>query len=355
MRQTDQPRAYLNRLGTAVPRHDAHRRYLAWAETQLEGPRERRLLGRMVERAGIEHRWTIFPEVEEASGPTASEFYRDGAAAVPTSARMAAYAEAAPELAVAAVDALGRPARITHLVLASCTGFMAPGVDQIVAARLGLGPTVERTLVGFMGCYAGVAALRNAYHIVRSQPEARVLVITVEVCSVHLQPQSSLEPILAGLLFGDGAAAALVTAEPQGLELLAPFSETLPESDALITWSIGDTGFRMFLSGEVPARIGAAVATPAFRQRVGDVAAIDCWAVHAGGRTILDAVERGLGLGHEALSHSRDVLRDCGNMSSATLLFVLERILASGEAVADGLAIAFGPGLAAEGFRFRSA
>lgn len=350
------PRAYLNRIGTAVPPHDAHQRFIAWAEHQIEDPHELKLFRRMADRSGIEHRWTVLPPVPGNNDPSApADLYREGAAGTPTSARMRAYAEAAPALAVEAVHALGDPQGITHLVLASCTGFVAPGIDQIVARRLGLGPEVERTLVGFMGCYAAVAALRTALHIVRSEPAARVLVITVELCSLHLQPETRLEPILAGLLFGDGAAAALVSAEPEGLALSAPFAATLPESDELITWEIGDTGFAMHLSGEVPGRIGSAVADPAFRERIGDVAAIDGWAVHAGGRSILDAVEHGFGLGPEALANSRDVLRAFGNMSSSTLMFVLDRILQSKARVENGLAIAFGPGLAADGFRFRTA
>ena len=356
MPYSHQLQAYLNRIGTAVPPHDAHHRFLAWAENQLEAPRDVRLFQRMVARSGIEHRWTVLAPVPGNNDPaTPAALYREGAGGTPTSARMEAYAEMAPELAAAAVEALGNPAGITHLVLASCTGFTAPGIDQLLVQRLRLGPQVERTLIGFMGCYAAVAALRTAHHIVRSEPQARVLAVTVELCSLHLQPETRLEPILAGLLFGDGAAAALVTAEPVGLALSEPFAATLADSDDLITWTIGDTGFRMHLSGEVPGRIGAAVADPEFRARLGDVEAIDGWAVHAGGRTILDAVEQGLALAPEALAHSREVLRAFGNMSSATLMFVLERILASRERIENGIAIAFGPGLAADGFRFRTA
>ena len=354
-RSAPAPQAYLNRIGTAVPPHDAHHRFIAWAENQLESERDRLLFRRMVGRSGIEQRWSVLPPLPGCNDPsTPAELYRQGAAGTPTSARMAAYAEAAPDLAITAIKALGSPAGITHLVMASCTGFVAPGIDQIVAHRLGLGPNVERTLIGFMGCYAAVTALRTAYHIVRSQPDARVLVVTVELCSLHLQPDTELEPTLAGLLFGDGAAAALVSAEPEGLALSGPFAATLPDSDALITWAIGDTGFAMHLSGEVPARIGAAVADTGLRARIGAVDTVDGWAVHAGGRTILDAVEQGLDLEPEALTHSREVLRSFGNMSSATLMFVLDRMLRSGSSIANGLAIAFGPGLAAEGFHFRS-
>jgi predicted naringenin-chalcone synthase len=143
-------------------------------------------------------------------------------------------------------------------VVASCTGFVAPGVDQIIAAALGL-DQVERTLIGFMGCYAAAAALRSAFHIVRSDQAARVLLVTVELSTLHLQFATELEPLLAELQFGDGAAAALVTADPSGIELISPFTATLPDSGELIQWTIGDTGFEMILSGEVPGRIGAAL------------------------------------------------------------------------------------------------
>ena len=349
-----QPQAYINRVGTAVPAHEAHGAFLGWAESRIDDRREKALFKRMASRSGIERRWTVLPPATDGDQTGSGSFYAD-VEMPPTSARMAIYAEEAPRLCIAAVDALGRPEGITHLIVASCTGFTAPGIDQIVARQLGLAPTIERTLVGFMGCYAAVSALRLAHHIVRSEPKARVLVITVELCTLHLQPDRALEPILAMLLFGDGAAAALVTAEPVGLAISDPFATTLPDSADLIRWTVGDKGFAMHLSGAVPARIGEALADPAFRATIGDADMIDGWAVHAGGRTVLDAVEQGFGLDSDALTVSREVLRDQGNMSSATLMFVLAAILRSDRAIANGLAIAFGPGLAAEGFRFRSA
>ncbi|MDB5675849.1 MAG: Chalcone synthase, partial [Sphingomonas bacterium] len=243
------------------------------------------------------------------------------------------------------------------LVVASCTGFVAPGIDQIIARALDLPPSVERLLIGFMGCYAAVSALRTARHIVRSEPEARILVVCVELSTLHLQETGEIEPLLAMLQFGDGAAAALVTADASGFALGAPFATTLADSAELIRWAITDTGFAMHLSGEVPGRIAAALADPVVAQAAtGGHApeAIDAWAVHAGGRSILDAVEHALKLGPDALAASRGVLADFGNMSSATLMFVLARLLA-GPRIDKGVALAFGPGLAAEGFTFASA
>ncbi len=344
--------AYLNAVATAVPDHDIHDAFIDWARARVE---QRPLFDRMAKRAGIGHRWSVLPATATGGSPVSDDgFYGIGFPG--TAARMAIYADAAPALAIAAIEKLGADidlSGITHLVVASCTGFVAPGIDQIVAARIGLAPSVERLLVGFMGCYAAVAALRSARHIVRSDPAARVLVLTVELSTIHLRDETTLEPLLAMLQFGDGAAAAIVTGAPHGIELGQPFATTLPDSADLIRWAITDQGFAMHLSGEVPGRIATALNDAAFVATItgGRPAATLDWAVHAGGRSILDAVENALHLPGEALAASRSVLAEFGNMSSATLMFVLERVLA-GPPTSGGVALAFGPGLAAEGFAF---
>lgn len=351
--------AYLNAVGSAVPDHDIHHAFIDWARERVEA-RSKRLFERMADRSGIAHRWSILPPTEAGASPVGEGGFYAATSFPGTAARMTLYAEHAPALAIAAVDALRTKVGldgITHLVVASCTGFVAPGIDQIVARRIGLSPTVERLLIGFMGCYAAIVALRTARHIVRSEPNARVLVVTVELSTLHLQAVSAIEPLLAMLQFGDGAAAALVTADASGFALEAPFATTLADSDHLIRWDITDSGFAMHLSGEVPGRIAAAITEPEFRAVASGghpPESVDAWAVHAGGRSILDAVEHALHLPAEALAASRAVLAENGNMSSATLMFVLERLLA-GPKVTRGVALAFGPGLAAEGFGFRSA
>ena len=350
---------YLNAIGTAVPDHDIHHDFIDWARTRLND-RSTKLFDRMAKRSGIDHRWTVLPRTAEGKSPIGrGGFYAE--AVIPgTAARMAVYTRTAPDLAVRAIEALGERVPldgVTHIVVASCTGFVAPGVDQIIAHRLGLAPSVERLLVGFMGCYAAVAALRSARHIVRSDPAARVLVVTVELCTLHMQDTSDIESLLAMMQFGDGAAAALVTGDAQGFALETPFATALPDSHDLIRWDITDTGFVMHLSGAVPQRITAALAEPEFAAAATggrDPSDIDGWAVHAGGRSILDAVQTAYDLPAGALTASRGVLSDKGNMSSATLMFVLERLLA-GDPVRQGVALAFGPGLAAEGFGFRTA
>ena len=353
------PNAYINAIGTAVPGHDVHGAFIDWAEARIGDERARSLFRRMADRSGIEHRWSVLPPTADGGPPIAEGgFYHEGFPL--TGARMEIYAEAAPKLALEAVsrlNAIATVAGITHLIVASCTGFVAPGIDQIIAAELGLDGSVERTLVGFMGCYAAVSALRLAYHVVRSEPEARVLVVTVELSTLHLQDETGIEPLLAMLQFGDGAAAALVTAGPKGFAISRPFAATLDSSSELIRWTIGDRGFSMRLSGEVPGRIAEALRDPRVRDTMlGREApsAFDSWAIHAGGRSVLDAVEHGLDLPGGALAESRHVLARFGNMSSSTLPFVLADLLANADRK-RGIALAFGPGLAAEGFQFERA
>jgi predicted naringenin-chalcone synthase len=349
----------LNAIGTAVPDHDIHHAFIAWAREQIEDERAARLFGRMACRSGIDHRWSVLRPTAKGGSPVAADGFYAQPSLPGTADRMTVYAQTAPDLGIAAIEALANQVPIqgvTHFVVASCTGFVAPGIDQIIAKRLGLSPSIERLLIGFMGCYAAITALRSARHIVRSDPTARVLLLCVELSTLHLQAVHEIEPLLAMLQFGDGAAAALVTADPQGFAILKPFATTLPDSEELIRWDVTDSGFAMHLSGEVPARIAAGLADPAFAAAATGgrpPAEIDGWAVHAGGRSILDAVEHGLDLSPAALTASRGVLADNGNMSSATLMFVLARLLA-GPPVANGVALAFGPGLAAEGLGFRS-
>lgn len=352
--------AHINAIGTAVPPNDVHSAFIGWAEARLREPRSRALFARMAARSGIEHRWSVLPPAIDGKSPVDPGGFYHGALPT-TGARMDIYAQAAPKLALEAIrnlsGAAAAPAGITHLIVASCTGFVAPGIDQIIAAELGLAGSVERTLVGFMGCYAAVSSLRLAHHIVRSEPSARALVVTVELSSLHLQYEEDVERLLAALQFGDGATASLVTAEPTGFALSRPFAATLPDSGQLIRWRVGDHGFVMDLSGEVPGRIGEALRDKNVREAMlGDEPpeAFDAWAVHAGGRSVLDSVENGLELPPEALAPSREVFARYGNMSSSTLPFVLERLLADPER-RRGIALAFGPGLAAEGFHFERA
>jgi predicted naringenin-chalcone synthase len=348
--------AYLNRIATAVPPNDVHRAFVGFAETLL-GERARPVFRRMAERSQIERRWSVLSPAPDptARAVDAEGFYNRGAFPS-TGERMRRYQAEAPALAQRAVQRLGLGddlRRVTHLIVTSCTGFSAPGLDLELVARCRLDPSVERTLVGFMGCYAAISALKLARHIVRSEPEARVLVVSLELCTLHLQEVDDLEQVLTFLVFGDGCAAALVTAEPTGFRLDRFKAVVAPGTGKHITWDIGDRGFDMFLSGQVPGAIGTALRSARAEVLDGaDPAAIDLWAVHPGGRTVLDAVEQALTLAPEALAASRAVLRDYGNMSSPTVLFVLAALLKQARRGQRGCAMAFGPGLTAETLLF---
>ena len=237
-------RPRISALATAVPEHDIHHEFVGWARGQLANSREQAVFDRMASRSGIQHRWSVLPA--SAGSPVGPAGFYANATMPGTAARMQLYAQAAPELALAAIAKLPDISGITHIVVASCTGFVAPGIDQIIAARLGLDGSVERTLIGFMGCYAAVTALRTARHIVRSELAARVLVVTVELSTLHLQPATSLEPLLAMLQFGDGAAAALVTSTGPGLALDTSFAATIDGTADLIRWDVGDTKLTSF-------------------------------------------------------------------------------------------------------------
>jgi predicted naringenin-chalcone synthase len=350
--------AWLNRIGIATPEHDVHPACVEFGRMLLPDDRSRVLFTRMAALAAIQHRYAIFAP---ASAPQNGWLDRDGfyrrGNFPSTGERMARFDPEARALAARAIQALDPGAArhaITHLIVASCTGFAAPGLDFHIMRDAGLRESVERTVIGFMGCFAAVNALKLARHIVRSEPTSLVLVVNLELCSLHLQEQWQLEKMLSFLIFADGASAALVSAAPHGIALGRFQAEVIPDTEELITWHIRDSGFDMHLSGRVSRCIRNFLSEHGWRLLGGHAAAsIPLWAVHAGGRSILDAVQHGLALDPEALHHSRAVLRNFGNMSSATLMFVLHRILDDADSGNDGVAMAFGPGLTVESFSFR--
>ena len=322
-----------------------------------------RLIHAAFDAADIETRHSVLSQLAsgQAADPTEALF-RDAAGtlhAPTTGERNDLYVRHAPGLyaraaRAALTDAQVAASEITHVVTVSCTGFFAPGPDYRLVRDLDLRPDVERYHLGFIGCAAALPALRVAERLARSDPGAGVLVVCAELCSLHIRVSDDPQQIVAASVFGDGAGAAIVAGAPGigragGLEL-ADFATTLTsEGETDMTWTIGDHGFEMILSAEVPRIIGREI-----RDAVGPVLdGVDAWAVHPGGRSVLDRVESGLGLDPQALEASRHVLRTYGNMSSATLLFILRDQLAD-DAVADGRtvgALAFGPGLTVESAR----
>lgn len=351
-------------LGTAVPAtrltQDQVRAFLA-AQPSLDR-RARRLIDAAFAAAAIDTRHTVLAELGDPAGGGLHVREGDLLLSPSTRARNDAYRDAAPPLfAAAARDALHaagvEAAEVTHVVTVSCTGSIAPGPDYRLVRDLGLSASVERDHVGFVGCAAAVPALRTAARIARADPRAIVLVSAAELCSLHIRGSADPEQIVAASVFADGAAAAVVSGDParaQGRHIdLDDFATRLTgEGEHDMVWTVGDEGFEMTLTAEVPRIIGReidAVVDDVF----GGADSVDAWAVHPGGRSILDRVESGLGLTDDALAVSREVLRTHGNMSSATLLFILQRILTD-DARPDGQrlgVLAFGPGLTVEAAR----
>ncbi|MEN2738795.1 type III polyketide synthase [Microbacterium sp. X-17] len=321
----------------------------------------RRLVHAAFDGAAIEHRHTVLRDLApDRRGPDDLPVRTaDGILLSPsTAARNAEYRRLAPALfAEAARRALAEadvPApAVTHLITVSCTGLFAPGPDALLVGDLGLDPGVERYHLGFVGCAAAMPALRLAQRLVRAEPEAIVLVVCAELCSLHLRVSPDPEQIVASSLFADGAAAAIVRDAPTdaaSLELADFGTALVAEGEAEMTWTVGDHGFEMVLTAEVPKIVGREVRAAAAR-----LLGADAWAVHPGGRSILDRVAGALDLDEAAMAPSRRVLREYGNMSSATILFILRDLLADAT-LPDGAtigALAFGPGLTVESARLR--
>lgn len=334
----------------------------------LYGDKERAFLDRIYQGTMIDRRHSV---IEDYGKPVEQyQFFAADESLLPeptVSARNDLFVTWANRLSAEAVSGLltALPeldrSTITHLITVSCTGFSAPGFDYHLVTTLGLSDRIHRYHIGFMGCYAGFPAMKLAHTICSADPSARVLIADVELCTLHFQFKPEQDTMVANALFADGAAAALVSAEPPvtgrtALRLDRFFSRILAESDSAMTWRLGDIAFDMRLSAYVPRLIKRDIAAivrdtmaeePTTGDATGDTA---WWAIHPGGRAILDRVATALDLQPNALEDSFAVLRDYGNMSSATIFFVLKRML---ERQAEGsvFAVAFGPGLTIESAR----
>ncbi|MEJ2540789.1 MAG: type III polyketide synthase [Gemmatimonadota bacterium] len=349
-------------LGVAVPPRVAHQDEAAELSPRFcdADKRQARMLRMLYRKSQVETRHTV--AIRGEHGPLAHRIPYYPLATGPedrgptTHQRMQWYEQEAPPLArEASTSALAEagldPSEVTHLVTVSCTGFFAPGIDAHLIGELGLSRAVHRTHVGFMGCHGALNGLRAAAAYA-SDPDARVLLCAVELCSLHFAYGWDPEMLVANTLFADGAAA--VVGQGGGREsrwqLRASGTFLMPDSDEAMSWRIGDHGFRMTLSPLVPERIRehlAAWLRPWLADQGVEAGEVGSWAVHPGGPRILDAVEEALELPEEALAVSRDVLRTHGNMSSPTVLFIVERMRREGARL-PCVALAFGPGLVVE-------
>ena len=327
--------------------------------------RELRALPALYRMAGVRKRHSVLlqPRGPQGNGPVYDILRmpnHEGDLGPAISERMKVYEERAHPIAHEAAERALRTAgldrgEVTHLVTVSCSGFFAPGVDIKLMQSLGLPATVERAHVGFMGCQGALNGLRVADGFVRSRPDAAALVCAVELCSLHYHYGWDPDKVVANALFADGAAAVAGTAKGGGAwKIRSTGACLIPDSQDAMTWRIRDNGFEMSLSPNVPRLIETHLRpwVESWLDREGlKLADIASWAVHPGGPRILSSVRKALDLSDGALEQSQAVLRDYGNMSSPTILFILER-LRQQSAPLPCIALAFGPGLMAEATLF---
>jgi alkylresorcinol/alkylpyrone synthase len=354
-------------IGTAVPEFSIDQADAACLAQALGiTNRWREALPALYQRSGVQRRGSVLLLSNDTEIENRQVFYRPATSTAPlgptTSERMKSYTQhAGPLLEKACVNVLRQAsvsaANVTHLVTVSCTGFVSPGVDHWLIERLKLRRQIPRTHVGFMGCHGLLNALRTAQAIAEAEPKAMVLVGSVELSTLHQQYTEDAQQLVANSLFADGAATALIagsevpSVSDRSWMIASSLSWMFPESQPSMSWHIGDHGFQMQLSPEVPDQIASQLRQPVESWLASmeiPLTAIDSWAIHPGGPRILTAVERALNLSPQCLEASRQILREHGNMSSATVAFVLQRLQELNPSNGKALMMAFGPGLHAE-------
>ena len=355
-------------FGTALPPHQVSQQMAGSVAVSFccEKPEQARSVEALYRAAGVETRHSVVLNQAEGTPSERQNFYPPRSPESPfgptTSERMQFFERAAGPLAVsAATQALERSGvesrAVTHLITVTCSGFSAPGFDHSLIEQLPLRATVARTQVGFMGCHAALNALRVARAFVAADSNAVVLVCCVELCSLHYQYGWDPEQVVANSLFADGAAACIVQSSDAvrdesdpPMRILSSGSVMVPNSSDAMTWRLGDHGFRMTLSSSVPGLLGTYL-SPWLTEWLGNHGetpeSIRTWAVHPGGPRILRAFAEAMQFDLSRLDPSREILRKYGNMSSPTLLFILNH-LKEQRAPSPCVAIGFGPGLAVE-------
>ncbi|MFT5207320.1 MAG: putative naringenin-chalcone synthase [Candidatus Omnitrophota bacterium] len=357
--------AALTGLGQAKPAHSMAQLETAELASSLncQTDKHRRILPILYKKTRVQRRASVLSPVKTKESIGFHDFYtapdEKNALGPGTAERMLCYADEAPKLAYAASrgaleDAKVTPDQITHLISVSCTGFKAPGFDIELIKKIKLPSSVERTHIGFMGCHGVFNAMRIAKSFAQNNANAKILLCSVELCSLHFSYGWNPDQIVANALFADGASAAVIEAQSSAAmyNLQATGSYLFNDSQDAMTWTISDHGFKMTLSSEVPhlieQHLEAWVAgwLAKYDLKISD---IQSWAVHPGGPRLLDSVQKALSLAPDDLQISRDILAKHGNMSSATILYILEEFSKRKNPV-PCVALGFGPGLVAEAF-----
>ena len=348
-------------IGTALPPHRHRQRDILQFMLNAYQPEaeDRRKISLLYERSGIDTRYAVIPDY---SVPIHERtFYPKTLDMEPfpgLDQRMKLYNTHATQLSISAIkdcisDNIGVK-DITSLITVSCTGMSAPGLDISVMQELKLSTNIQRSSVNFMGCYAAIHALKMADNICRADKKAKVLIVCTELCTIHFQKDCEMDSIASGLLFADGAAAVLVSGDDsiEGVKIGNFYSEVELNGQEDMAWNLSEKGFLMRLSAYIPQLLQAGIA-PLLKNALNAAGysrdQITRWAIHPGGKKILENIQKELALSANDLQNSFDVLRNFGNMSSPTILFVLKQIFGQlnnrGEKI---FAAAFGPGLTME-------
>jgi predicted naringenin-chalcone synthase len=354
---------YIQNIATSVPDHSFDQDFLRdrMKEYVSDERATKSIIHRIYSNSGIQKRHTVINDFRR-NGHDPFFFRKDGSLKTPsTGSRNKLYSRHARkmfiQLAKRLIDENSSIQRedITHVITVSCTGFFAPEPAFEIVKNLNLNSSTQRFHLGFMGCFAAFPALKMAKSFCESNPDATVMVICLELCSIHLQDSETTDSLISASVFADGASGVIVSnskPEKSGFRL-DQFSSSIAEnSEKDMAWTIGDTGFDMVLSTYVPDIINSnlkSAVLPLFQNFDRDLEDIKYWAIHPGGRAILDKIEQNFSLKPEQLEASRSVLHEYGNMSSATIFFVLKYLLENQSAPDESvLAMAFGPGLTIE-------
>jgi predicted naringenin-chalcone synthase len=350
-------------IGTAVPAY-CHQQMdiLQFMQTiYAANETDKRKLRFLYQQSGIKQRYSV---IADYSRPIEDwKFYPQTENLEPFPSleqRMTIYNKQAPLLSVDAIrDCLNHvhdPKKITHLVNVSCTGMSAPGLDLQILELMDLEKNISRTSINFMGCYAAIHAIKIADAICKADNEAQVLIVCTELCTLHFQREATLDNITSSLLFGDGSAAILLSGNDnnhEGLYIDNFYSEVIPKGKRDMAWELSSNGFLMTLSGYIPDLIEEdfdKIVERALQKETLSKEEISHWCIHPGGKRILEAIYKSLAFSNGQLSTSYKVLNELGNLSSASVVFVLKEMLKERKQIKKLFGAAFGPGLTVETF-----
>lgn len=352
-------------IGTAVPQYGAKQsEILDFMHKAYHDDIASRKLNLLFSNSGIETRYSVIPDFNKnKAGHT---FFNGNANAPNVEKRLDIFKEQAISLATEAIhDSLRKlnttipDFEITHLITVSCTGVYSPGIDSALIEKLNLPNDIFHTSINFLGCNAAFPALKLADMIARTEENAKVLIVCVELCTIHFQPKDNSDNLLSNTIFGDGAAAVVIVSDAavkqyhrEGISINGFYSLLLAKGKELMGWNVTPVNFEMVLNAKIPDFIGDEIidiVLKACKKLNIPTSAIDKWAIHPGGKKILDTIKKKLQLNDSDLKHSYKVLEGYGNMSSPTILFVLNEIMEAEHKPGETIfSIGFGPGLSIE-------